>query len=208
MQRFYQQQSNTIIQNLKRRNMDAYYCDTSAEAVTLALDLVKEGSTISFGGSMTLNETGMMAALKDGDYKLLDRSTAKTPEEVRAIYLKSFDADTYFMSSNALSLDGQLVNIDGRGNRVSALIYGPRQVIVMLGMNKVESTVEDAINRVQNFAAPPNAMRLERNTPCRKTGFCHDCQTDDCICSNTVITRRSNEEGRIKVILIGEVLGY
>lgn len=208
MKQFHRQQGNTIMQNLKRRNMSAYYCDTSVEAVELASSLIEEHSTVSYGGSMTIVESGMMNKLKEGNYKLLDRNAATTPEEIRSIYLKSFDADTYLMSANAISLDGQLVNIDGRGNRVAALIYGPKQVIVMIGMNKVESTLEDAINRVQNFAAPANTQRLNRQTPCRKTGFCHDCQSDDCICCNTVITRRSGEEGRIKVILVGEVLGF
>ena len=208
MKQFYHQQSNTIIQNLKRRNMSAYYCSTSAEAIKLALSLTENNTTVSFGGSTTLEETGLLTKLKEGTYNLLDRSSATTPEEIRSIYHDSFDADTYFMSTNAISLDGQLVNIDGRGNRVAALIYGPKQVIILAGMNKVESSLEDAINRVQNFAAPANTQRLSRQTPCRKTGFCHDCQTDDCICCNTVITRRSGEEGRIKVILIGEVLGY
>ena len=208
MKAFYQKQANTLLQNLKKRNMEAYYCDNSEEAVALAKTLIKEGSTISFGGSMTLADSGMLDELRNGDYKLLDRSTAGSPDEVKQIYRDSFSADTYFMSSNALSLDGQLVNIDGNGNRVAALIYGPDQVIIMAGMNKVESTLEDAINRVKNFAAPPNTQRLDKNTPCHNTGFCHDCQSDDCICCNTVITRRSGKEGRIKVIMIGEILGY
>lgn len=208
MKQFYQQQSKTIIQNLKKRNMSAYYCESSAEAVDLGLSLIDAQTTVSYGGSMTLEETGMLDQLKEGNYNLLDRSSATSSEAIRAIYLKSFDADTYLMSTNAISLDGQLVNIDGRGNRVAALIYGPKQVIVMVGMNKVASTLENAINRVQNFAAPTNTQRLNRQTPCYKTGFCYDCQSEDCICCNTVITRRSNETGRIKVILIGEVLGY
>lgn len=208
MKKFYQQQANTLLQNLKKRNMGAYYCDSKEDAVKLAMSFVEEGSTVSYGGSMTLVDTGMIDSLREADLKLLDRGTAQNKEEVLDIYEKSFGADTYFMSSNAISLDGQLVNIDGNGNRVAALIYGPKQVIIMAGMNKVESNVDDAINRVQNFAAPPNTQRLNRNTPCHKTGFCHDCQSDDCICSNTVITRRSMVEERIKVIMIGEVLGY
>lgn len=208
MKNFYEHQSHTLIQNLRKRNMAGYYCETKEEAVTLALSLIKEQSTVSFGGSMTLEEMGLLDQLRQGDYKLLDRSAAKSPDEVAKIYHESFVADTYVMSTNAISLDGQLVNIDGRGNRVAALIYGPKQVLVLAGMNKVASDLEAAINRVSNFAAPPNTLRLNRNTPCSKTGFCNDCQSDDCICSNTVITRRSSVEERIKVILIGEVLGY
>ena len=206
--KFYQQQANTIIQNLKKRSMGGYYCETSEEAVALALDLVKDSDVISFGGSMTNNEIGLLDALRNLDVNLLDRSTASNPDEVRDIYLKSFAADTYFMSTNALTLDGLLVNIDGNGNRLAALVYGPKQVIVLAGMNKVTTDLEAALDRVSNMAAPPNTIRLNRNTPCAKTGFCHDCQSDDCICSNTVITRRSHQEKRIKVILIGETLGY
>ncbi len=208
VKKFYRQQANTLLQNLKKRNMAAYYCDTKEEAVELAKSLIKEGSTISFGGSMTLHESGMIDALKSGDYKLLDRSTAGSADEVKKIYHDALSSDTYFMSSNAISLDGHLVNIDGNGNRLAALIYGPEQVIVMAGMNKVASTSDEALNRVRNFAAPANTQRLDRNTPCHKTGFCHDCQSEDCICCNTVITRRSSREGRIKVIMIGEILGY
>ena len=161
-----------------------------------------------FGGSMTLADIGMLDTLREGHFNLLDRSTANNQDEVLAIYQKSFAADTYFMSTNAITIDGQLVNIDGNGNRVAALIYGPKQVIIMAGMNKVATNVEEAINRVQNFASPANTQRLHKNTPCNKTGYCHDCQSEDCICSNTVITRRSGTKDRIKVILIGEVLGY
>lgn len=208
MTKFYRQQANTLLQNLKKRNMAAYYCETKEEAVALAKSLIEEGSTISFGGSMTLAEIGMLDVLRSGNYELLDRSKANSQEDVKTIYRKAFSADTYFMSTNAVTLDGHLVNIDGNGNRVAALIHGPDQVIIMAGMNKVTTDLENALNRVSNFAAPPNTQRLNRNTPCNKTGFCSDCQSEDCICSNTVITRRSHVEDRIKVIMIGEVLGY
>lgn len=208
MKAFYEKQSATIIKNLAKRQMAGYYCDTSAEALDLALSLIEEKSTVSFGGSMTLNDMGMLEALRSGDYKLLDRSAAGSPEEVGRIYREAFSADTYFMSTNAITLDGQLVNIDGNGNRVAALIFGPDQVIIIAGMNKVATDVDEAIHRVKNFASPPNCQRLSRNTPCSITGQCGDCQSDDCICSNTVITRRSGRKDRIKVILVGEVLGY
>jgi len=112
------------------------------------------------------------------------------------------------MSSNAISVTGELVNIDGTGNRLAALIYGPSNVIILAGMNKVMPTVEAALSRVKNTASPINAIRLSRNTPCAVTGICSECQSPDCICAQTVITRRSNQAGRIKVILIGEELGY
>ena len=158
---------------------------------------------------MTLSESGMMKALQDrDDLTLLERSKAKSPDEVTEIYHKSLSADYYFMSSNAISVTGELVNIDGTGNRLAALIYGPSNVIILAGMNKVMPTVEAALSRVKNTASPINAIRLSRNTPCAVTGICSECQSPDCICAQTVITRRSNQAGRIKVILIGEELGY
>lgn len=205
---FYQQQSATIIENLEKRQIAGYYCPSKEAALDLALSLTDEGSTIGFGGSMTLVETGLLDALKVGNYKCLDRGAATSREEVLEIYQASFAADTYFMSSNAITLDGQLVNIDGNGNRVAALIYGPKQVILMVGMNKVAPDVDSAIKRVRHTAGPANAIRLDRATPCTKTGHCHDCQSPECICSNTVITRRSAIKNRLKVILIGDVLGY
>lgn len=208
MKEFYEQQSKTLLKQLAKRQMSGYYCSTAQEAKDLALTLIEDNSLVSFGGSMTLNDIGLLETLRSGNYNLLDRSVAKDYDEVRAIYHQSFAADTYLMSTNAITLDGQLVNIDGNGNRVAALIYGPKQVIIIAGMNKVSSDLDEAIKRVQNFAAPANVKRLSRNTPCNQTGQCGDCQSDDCICSNTVITRRSSAKDRIKVILVGEVLGY
>ena len=173
------------------------------------LDETLAGKTVGFGGSMTLAESGMGSALrKREDITLLDRGKAGSPEEVKEIYHKSLHADYYFMSSNAITADGELVNIDGTGNRAAALIYGPEHVIILAGMNKVAPTLEEAISRVRNVASPINALRLGRNTPCAATGLCSDCLSPDCICSHTVITRKSAPEKRIKVILVGESLGY
>lgn len=208
-QTFYQAQAGTIIQNLKKRRMEGYYCPTREDAVKLAMSLTAAGTTVSFGGSMTLSETGILDALKNRtDIRLIDRSLAHSPQEVKQAYRDSFSADTYFMSTNAITLDGHLVNVDGNGNRAAALIYGPDQVIVVAGMNKVASTVDDAIRRVRNLASPPNCVRLNKNTPCAATGTCAQCLGDDCICSQTVITRRSGIVGRIKVLFVGEELGY
>ncbi len=208
-QTFYQAQAGTIIQNLKKRRMEGYYCPTKEDAVKLAMSLTAAGTTVSFGGSMTLSETGILDALKNRtDIRLIDRSLAHSPQEVKQAYRDSFSADTYFMSTNAITLDGHLVNVDGNGNRAAALIYGPDQVIVVAGMNKVAPTVDDAIRRVRNLASPPNCVRLNKNTPCAATGTCAQCLGDDCICSQTVITRRSGIVGRIKVLFVGEELGY
>lgn len=209
MDTYYENLADTIIKNMAKRQIDACYCPTSKEAVEKAESYLTDGATVSFGGSMTLEECGMMDALKKNDsISLLDRSLAKTPEEVKDIYHKALSADFYFMSSNAITTDGKLVNIDGNGNRLAALIYGPEHVIILVGMNKVVTDEADAIRRVHAKAAPPNCNRLNRNTPCSQTGVCFDCLGPDCICAQTVITRRSQTPGRIKVILVGEELGY
>ena len=200
--------ANTIIKNMAKKNMEGYYCATSAEAVEKALSLMPEGASVTWGGSMTLTECGLMDALKTANYELIDRDTAKTPEDSRLMYAKQVMADYYLMSSNAITIDGELVNIDGRANRVSCLCWGPQNVIIIAGMNKVCSDVESAVQRVRNFAAPPNCVRLNRNTPCTQTWKCGDCYSPDCICSQVLITRRSSTPNRIKVILVGEDLGY
>lgn len=208
-QTFYENQANTIIENLKKRQMEGYYCPTSADAVKKAMELIPANSKVTFGGSMTLNESGIMEALQSReDLTLYDRSKASTPEEVQKIYRQAFSCDYYFMSTNAITLNGELVNIDGNGNRVAALIFGPSNVILVCGMNKVSVNTEDAIARVRNIASPPNCNRLDRKTPCAATGKCADCLSPDCICNHTVITRRSGAPGRIKVLLVGEELGY
>ena len=151
---------------------------------------------------MTLEDTGMLTALRHGPgITLLDRAQAKTPEETKKIYHDALSSDFYLMSTNAITKDGELVNIDGTGNRVAALIYGPEHVIVMAGMNKVAANVDEALSRVHGTATPMNCKRLGKNTPCSATGVCSDCLSPDCICNQVVITRQSGIEGRIKVIL-------
>ena len=200
--------ANTIIKNMAQKNMEGYYCATSAEAVEKALSLMPEGASVTWGGSMTLTECGLMDALKTANYEIIDRDTAKTPEEARVMYSKQVMADYYLMSTNALTIDGELVNIDGRANRVSCLCWGPQNVIIIAGMNKVAPDVESAIKRVRNIAAPPNCVRLSKNTPCAQTGKCGDCYSPESICSQILVTRRSSAPNRIKVILVGEELGY
>ena len=200
--------ANTMIKNMAKKNLEGYYCATSAEAVEKVFSLMPEGSSVTWGGSMTLTECGLMDALKTANYEIIDRDTAKTPEEARQMYAKQVMADYYLMSTNAITIDGELVNIDGRANRVSCLCWGPQNVIIIAGMNKVCSDVESAMQRIRNFAAPPNTVRLNKNTPCAQTGKCGDCYSPDCICSQILITRRSSTPNRIKVILVGEELGY
>ena len=200
--------ANTIIKNMAKKNLEGYYCATSAEAVEKTLSLMPEGASVTWGGSMTLTECGLMDALRTANYEIIDRDTAKTPEEARVMYSKQVMADYFLMSTNAITIDGELVNIDGRSNRVSCLCWGPQNVIIIAGMNKVAPDVESAIKRVRNMAAPANCVRLNKNTPCAQTGKCGDCYSQESICSQVLITRRSSAPNRIKVILVGEELGY
>lgn len=198
----------SIIKNLEKRNMTGFYCETAAKARDLIKQLIPKQATISSGGSETLEETGIMELIQSSDYQFIDRKTAKTPEESRLLYGKIVTADYFLTSTNAITFDGELINVDGNGNRVACLIQGPSNVLVIAGMNKVVPTQEDGIRRVRNIAAPPNAIRVGAQTPCTKTGMCSDCQSPDCICCHTVITRHSRHKGRINVILIGEEYGF
>lgn len=198
----------TVISKLQHRNIDGYFCETSEEAVQKALELMPEGSVISWGGSMTLTECGLMDAIRQKNYTLIDRMTASTPQEKREIYAKTVMADYYLMSTNAITMDGELVNIDGFCNRVACLCAGPEHVIIIAGMNKVVANVEAGLDRIRTKAAPANTTRLGKHTPCAKTGVCGNCFSPDCICSQTVITRRSGIPGRIKIILVNEDLGF
>lgn len=197
-----------IIEKMKLRGFKGYYCDSSKDVLKLLKDIVPAGATVSFGGSETLKECGAADLLKNGTYDFIDRSMAQSPDEVREMYAKMTLADYFFMSANAITYDGQLVNIDGTGNRTAFLIHGPKNVVVIAGMNKLINTLDMAVDRAKNTAAPPNAIRLGRNTPCKELGRCADCLTDDCMCCNTVITRRSYIKDRIIVILVNEDFGY
>lgn len=205
---YYENVADSLIEKFNLRGIEGYYCDNSEEALSMAKRFLTPGCSISWGGSETLNEIGLIKDLSASDYVLYDRKLAKTPEEKSALYGKIVTADYYFMSSNAITLDGQLVNIDAGGNRVACLITGPKNVIIIAGMNKIVTDVNTGIERVRNMAAPPNSVRLGYNTPCAEIGRCANCLVDDCICCQIVTTRKSNIPGRIKVILVGEVLGY
>lgn len=200
--------SKTIIKNLAARNIEGYFFENSADAVKTILEMMPEGSSVTWGGSETFKETGMLTALQSGNYHLIDRSKATTPEESRAMYGEMVMADYFFMSSNAITLNGELVNIDGNSNRVGLLVHGPRHVIVLVGMNKLTDDVESAIKRIRTYACPANAKRLNRSTPCGTIGRCGECYSNECMCNQIVITRRSGHAGRIKVFFIAENLGY
>lgn len=209
LKKTYEIQATTIVKALEKRNMKGYYCPDCASAVKQAEELLFDGALVAYGGSVSLSECGILNMLQSRtNIRLLDRSKAMTSEEKDKSYHDALNSDVYFMSSNAITLDGQLVNIDGRGNRVAALIYGPGRVVLVVGMNKVVATVEDGIRKVHNIATPANCLRLDLKTPCAATGACHDCLSPDCICNQVVITRRNGTAERIHVILVGEALGY
>ena len=198
----------TLVKNLTKRGMGAYYCATKEEALAKALELIPETDVVSWGGSVSVKDIGLLAAIKRRN-PVIDRDLADTPEEKMELMRNALLCDTFLMSSNAISKDGQLVNIDGNGNRVAALIFGPKQVIMIVGMNKITGTLEGAIDRARHVAAPINAARFPRlSTPCAKLGTCADCIAPDAVCCQVVITRVSRIKERIKVILVGENLGF
>ena len=207
-QQYYKNLADTMISRLEKRGFEASFVPDRQAALEAIMPYLTNGNTVSCGGSITLNEIGFNSAVKDANCTFLDRTTAKTPEEKDALYSKVAVCDYYFMSTNAITTDGLLVNIDGYGNRVASLIHSPKNVIIITGMNKVCPDLDSAYKRVKLSAAPPNAVRLDKKTPCAVTGKCADCLSPDCICTHTVITRRSNIPGRIKILLVGEELGY
>lgn len=198
----------TLVKNFNKRFFESYYCSTKEEACEKALSLIKPYATVTWGGGMSLFECGLIDKLKEGNYNYIDRADAKTPEEKTELMHKAFFVDTYLMSANAVSLTGELINIDGNGNRVGAMCYGPDQVIVIVSLNKVMPDVSSAIKRARTVAAPTNAQRFDIDTPCKKTGTCGDCLSKDCICAYLTVTRISRPAGRIKIIFCGEDLGY
>ncbi len=201
-----------IIANLNKRHFEAYYAKDKKEALDITLKIIKKDETTSWGGSMTIEEIGLIDYLENNGYKTFNRAKAKNSDEKREIVLKGLSADNFLMSANAISEDGEMVNIDGHGNRLSALCFGPKKIIMVVGMNKVAKTLDDAIIRARNIAAPINAKRVsnyfEVNTPCIKTGSCADCKSETSICSQILITRLCWPKERIKVVLVNEDLGY
>lgn len=197
-----------IIKALKSRNMNGYYAETKKDALKKALELIPEGSSIGYGGTVSIDEIGLKQALSDGNYRLIRREEAKTPAEQHEKYKEIFDADFFLASVNAMSEDGILVNIDGNSNRVSAISFGPKKVLFIVGMNKVAKDLDSAVSRARNIAAPANAQRFDITTPCRELGSCMNCRSKDCICCNFLITRFQRDPERIHVILVNDDLGF
>lgn len=207
---YYENLAEGIIEKLAHRNMEGYYCKDREEANAKAKRFLTPDCSVSWGGSETLKEIGLLDDLREaeGEYEIYDRTNPPADMTAKEFYGKMVTSDFFFMSTNAVTLDGELINIDGNGNRVACLCNGPENVIVIVGMNKIVPDVKSGIARVRNMAAPPNAVRLNTGTPCREYARCTDCLADDCMCCHTVVTRMSRKPGRIKVIFVGEELGY
>ena len=197
--------AQTVIKGLKSRNMTGYYAASKEEAKEIALSLIPAGSSVTMGGGMSVHEIGLVKALQEGNYNFIDRDAY---EDKRAAMLAAYDADVFLSSSNAITQDGILVNIDGNANRVSAIAQGPKKVVMIVGMNKVCDDWNGAMKRARNVAAPINTQRFGLNTPCTKTGTCMDCKSPDTICCQFLITRFSRHAGRIHVILVNDNLGF
>ena len=194
-----------IIAGLASRNMTGYYVQTKEEALTKALELIPEGSKVTKGGSMSVLEIGLDKALKEGNYDYCDRDATT---DKRAAELFAYSADVFLGSTNAITEDGVLINIDGNSNRVSAYAFGPKKLVLIVGMNKVAGDVDAAMKRARNEAATINAQRFGLQTPCSKTGACMDCKSPDTICCQFLITRFSRHKDRIHVILVNDSLGF
>lgn len=202
-------------EKLQDNNMEAYIVNSKDEVVEMVRKLINKGDTISTGGSMSLNECGVMDLLKSGDYNFIDR-TVLSPEET---LVKTCTADVFMCSSNAVTENGELYNVDGNSNRISAIAYGPKSVIMVVGYNKIVLNIDEAINRVKTMAAPANAERLNIDTYCRKKGecvslsdknadMCSGCKSDNRICCNYLVSSSQRHKNRIKVILVADELGY
>ena len=205
---FYDKRGAVLVKNLQKRHFEAYYCATKEAALKQVLALIPEGSSVGWGGAISASQVGVQEAVKAGNYTVIDRDAFSDPAEKLRCMRECFNADFFITGANALSLDGQMVNIDGNGNRVGMIVYGPRNIIVVAGMNKVCATLEDAVKRARTVAAPMNQQRFGLPNPCTCTGSCADCLTETSICNQILITRNCKPTGRIKFVLVGEELGF
>lgn len=203
---YYDKRGEIAVKNLKGRGFDAYYCETKAEALEKALELIPKGAIVGWGGAISAQQIGLLEAVSTGDYKAIDRDKAPNPAAREEAMRECLLADVFITGTNAISIEGQLVNIDGNGNRVAAIVYGPRSVVVVAGMNKVTDSLEAAVTRARTVAAPMNTQRFAMKTPCSVTGVCGNCKAEG-ICNQLLITRNCKPQGRIKVVLVGEELG-
>ncbi len=204
----YKKRGEILVKNLKSRHFEACYCENKEEALKKALEWIPEDSSVGWGGALSAQQIGLMDALYAGNYHPIDRDKTTTPEEREQAQRQCLLADVFITGANALSLDGEMVNIDGMGNRVAAIVYGPKSIVVIAGMNKVMDNLAAAVQRARTVAAPTNMQRFGLDTPCNTTGTCGDCRSPGCICNQLLITRNCKPAGRIKIILVGEELGF
>lgn len=209
-----------VLNNLQKNNMQAFYVQNKSDVVKKVEELLKNGDTIGVGGSQSIFETGVIDLIRNGKYNFLDRyKDGLTREDIENIYIKSFSADAYICSSNAITENGELYNVDGNSNRVAAICYGPKSVILVVGYNKIVRNLDEAIKRVKTIAAPANCDRLSCGTYCKEKGECmsflsdasdmvNGCDSDNRICCNYVVSAHQRKKDRIKVIIVGEELGY
>lgn len=203
----YEKSGPKVVEALTKRHFEAYYVSTKEEALAKALEIIPVEHSVAWGGSITVDELGLKQKLEARGNKLIDRDKGTTAEERDKLMLEALGSGTFLMSSNAITENGELFNIDGKANRVAALCFGPKNVVIIAGMNKVVPDLAAAYKRVRGFAAPANSQRFNINTPCKITGECADCTSPDCICNQLVTTRLCKPAKRIKVILVGEDLG-
>ena len=205
---YFDKRGPVLVKNLQKNHFEAYYCATKEDALKQVLSLMPEGSTVGWGGAVSAAQVGVQAAVHAGNYTVIDRDQFSDPAEKLRCMRECFNADFFITGANALSMDGQMVNIDGIGNRVASIVYGPDTVLVIAGMNKVADTLEDAQRRARTVAAPINKQRFDEPAPCAVTGTCGDCLSEGCICNQLLVTRNCRPAGRIKFILVGEDLGF
>lgn len=205
---YYEKRARILVKNLQSRHFDAVYCDNAEEALHKALEWIPENASVGWGGCRSVQQIGLLDAVKAGSYHALDRDACTTPEARIQMMKKILTADVFLTGANALSIDGQMVNIDGIGNRVAAIAYGPDTVLVVAGMNKVMDSLDDAVTRARSVAAPVNNQRFDNQNPCKTTGSCANCKCETCICNQILITRNCRPARRIKFILVGEDIGF
>jgi L-lactate utilization protein LutB len=209
---YWQGRLKELKEALETNNFEVFLADNGAEAKKIVQEeiLPKTGAkTVSWGGSMTFTATGLYDALKSAaGLEVLDTfDKSKSSEEKLELRRQALLSDLFITGTNAVTEDGMLVNQDMIGNRVGALTFGPRHVVIMVGRNKIVSDLDEAMWRIRNYVAPINAMRLDKKTPCAKTSYCEDCKSPDRICNTWTITEKSYPKGRVKVVLINEDLG-
>lgn len=198
-----------LINSLEKNNMAGYFVNNNEELLNLISELIIKGSSVGSGDSITLEDTGIFKFLRNGNYRFLDKFNPNlSKEEKRDLYIKNFNVDTFITGTSAITLDGKIFNIDGNGSRVAPMLYGPKQVIIVVGINKIVENLDSAIKRTRQIAAPLDAKRLGKSTPCTKLDRCIDCNHKERICNDFVLITGQFIKNRIKVIVINESLGY